>query len=141
MIKIGINYFYSSDADIREVHAEIISNKISNCLTENYYFSENSESKFNIFKVCGINQDLFSGSGKYYLFVSVHDLDEVLIDEIKLGNLDYDVYCGLEASKNSKNLPKCSFKEGVLGFDSKTLEEYKFDVVFGSNNLGGFDKI
>jgi len=100
--------FYGAPYDVRELEADILTDKIAECFSKGGYFNEEID-EGNFLQECNLNFDIgeVSGSGergKYYVEVNVFNFGEensfLKIDE---GNVNLNLNCGLEG----KTQPRC----------------------------------
>lgn len=112
--------FYNSPYDIRELEADILSEKISECLSPegvlSERFLESSESEINLQKECNI---IFNE--EYYLEVDIKDFDSGnSVSKIVSGNPDIKADCNIQEEEKFGSLARCS--------------ENRFYSVDGDNN-------
>lgn len=107
----GVLLFYGA-LDIREVEAEVLTDKVIDCLTEQGKLKtgvlewENLDNcKFN-FKD---NSQKYDGEEQYYVQIEFYDFDnsKEIRSSIEKGRKDFFQYCELDGDK----LPKCNMKE------------------------------
>jgi len=131
-ISIGVFIFYSYFLDTRQVEADVLCSRIGRCLIKGGYFAFDLEklSGEDIFSKCNISKKVFDKM-EHYVKVSFLNLEnEEIRDSIKLGNLDYEVYYGLEG----ENYPKFSEKN-ILALD-KDNQRIIIKILAGSNQKG-----
>lgn len=115
-----VGIFYNSPYDVREIEANLMINKVSDCLSENGRLNEKlfSEGKFNenfnLLDNCGlifdVEKDLYDQQGNYYVEINFYALDsEEPVLEITHGNFAFKADCEVaDEEKNYKRLVKCS---------------------------------
>lgn len=112
--------FYSAPYDIRGVEANLIENKLLDCLIVNNYLSSEILLEKDFFGKCGINFETEDygnwDSDQYYVEVKIKNIngDEIPNGSFVKGNLNLKDYC--ELSEEEPNLPYC-LKDSVYAID------------------------
>ena len=110
----GVLLVYGSKLDIREIEAEVLSDKVIDCLTEQGNLDLGVfEHDFDLLSFCGFdfkdNSGKYQGEEQYGVSVELFDFDS--LEELKekkiFGREDFLEFCGLEGKK----IPKCSEKK------------------------------
>ncbi len=138
-VVIGVVIFYSADVDIRGVEAEILSEKLLECIDDNGYLRNDFFSDFNMSEDCGIS-DVSLSSGKFYLNMRAFDESGVLIKETFAGDASFEKDCSISMDKETKakHFPVCDIERAnVLAYDNGIVRKLKVEILSGSNNLGG----
>lgn len=122
-----IGYFYSSDTDVREEEAKILSDKLFDCLVEGGFVKAIDE--VDVFSDCDLNEKLFDESLSFKItlndkIVKTNDFDEVL--------------CKVqEAKSKAENYPKCLRKERVVFYnDGDEIKTAELEILTASNYQG-----
>lgn len=119
----GVIIFKSSDLDVREIEAGILSDKIIDCLVEQGRLRADFDENFDLVEECDFNfkdnTKKYQGEERYAVKIESFDFNsENLKSKIEAGKTDLLTYCGLEGEK----IPKCNLKElYVLKGDEKIL--------------------
>jgi len=136
--------FYGAPYDVRGVESEILSEKVSDCISfqgklNEGLFNESSKDNFtedfqkNFFEICGLNFDVGGRSGEYFTQVVFYDLSEAEVFEMEKGNINLFPSCFIEASSDEdyETFPKCNEKRfySVSPFDSE--KQYLVRVISG----------
>lgn len=114
------------DINVKQVEAEILVAKTSDCVLNNKDVNPNFLSgKLNITKECGIDENLISKSGKYYLLIEAYNLIDCKTDKtiscnnpikkIDFGVVNFKNQCGLKEGATANYYPECSEKYLYLG--------------------------
>jgi len=136
----GVYIFYSAEVNIKEVEAELLSNKLMDCIVEQGFLIEDIfEKNFDISKKCSINQEVIE-SGDFYFNISLYDENKKLLREsIFLGTSSFEKHCQVvEETKEAKKYPMCfeRIEKGLYSEEGK-LKEVTIKVLAGSNQKGG----
>jgi cell division protein FtsL len=116
----GVTIFFSSNLDIKGYEAEILSERVANCLIQNGVLKETVlEENFDIFKECQIKEELFFEKEEriFYFNLSFFDeKDKNIRKSLIQGNPSMEKTCFIfkedkKSSENSPNQPKCFFSE------------------------------
>jgi hypothetical protein len=131
--------FYSYPYDVRGLEAELLTNKISDCLSyggvlRNDFFVEGQVSKGfkeSFLKDCGISfnaEKRWEGVPQYYFKVNVFEADNLVdsITNLTRGNLNIVSSCGLQKSKEFQNLAKCNERRLYSTLNGK---QYLIDIL------------
>lgn len=159
-IVIGVLMFYSKFIDVRPAEAEIIAEKILNCVNQQGYINpallhqdSNGAYDFDIYKECGLNKDIFATSEKFFFKISIYEnATPIISTPSKItyqGNLivpaiiggkasleaDCDAFAGL--TEGTEKLVKCLTKieEILQKIDNETFVR-AIEVVTASNQFG-----
>jgi hypothetical protein len=132
-IVIGVLIYSSADISVRETEANVLAEKITDCLIDNGYLKENIFDKnFNIFDFCSLNQKVFEKSGNFYFNISIFD-SENLIFNLAKGNPAFEKDCKIQEKTETKYFPKCSEKQEIALFKDKNVQ---INILAGSNQNG-----
>ena len=115
-ISAMVYLFYHHPYDIREVEANIITNKISECLSEGGKFKweilENENLRNNFLDICNLNfnvEEGFNNENQYYIQITLYkhnNLKEPVFD-ISDGNKNLISSCKENEEKEFKKLAAC----------------------------------
>lgn len=114
-----VSLFYGTPYDVRDVEANIMSNKIANCLSENgklnselFIEDKNFNENFNLREKCNLVFETESKSerGEYFLQTEFYDLNNEEVFSISEGNSNLYADCKIEDDKYRK-ISKCIERE------------------------------
>ncbi|MBM3247598.1 hypothetical protein FJZ17_03625 [Candidatus Pacearchaeota archaeon] len=126
----GTLMFASEKIDVRTIQADVISNKIIDCVVDFGVISDILSSDFNLFDSCYIDKGIFDSSGNYFLRINLTSgLGEVK-NELTYGNRAFVEDCKISLIQ-ADNYPRCVKKE-LLVLDSSG-NSYKLNIMVGSN--------
>ena len=127
-IVFGVSMFYSAEIDVRKVEAEILSDKISDCLFEQGILIDSLlESDFDIFQECKLNKKVIESD--FYINISFLDELQNVIKEISEGVLI--------STCNSKNIEGCVSKErGIIYERENEIKKARLKILTASNQVG-----
>lgn len=131
----GVVIFYGEKIDVRSMEAEILANRIGDCIIQNGEVKlDLFEKTADIFKFCSLNEKMLNESGKYYIHITANKTAEEI--SLVYGNSGFEKDCPIAAAmKEAQNYPRCS-KKSFLGFNDK-MELVTIKVNTGSNYQGG----
>ena len=134
-IVIGVMIFNSNEVNTNELEADILTERIVDCLDNNGYLNENLLNEdFNIFEECGLNEKVFRTGSNFYFSILIYDENENEIKEIiSGGDHSFDKNCKIQGNINAPNFPRCSSKSEKVLKEGKNL---KLIVLAGSNQKG-----
>jgi len=128
-IVISASIYYSTDLDVKWLEADILNQKILDCVIDNSYLVDNIFDENVFYENCGLDESKFGKGSKYFFKIWVDD-------EIVFGGGDYSIEKNCEIKKadigTSKYFPVCSEKQ-VLVLDEGGKSVF---VLTGSNQNG-----
>jgi hypothetical protein len=132
-IVLGVSFFYSISLDTRSVEANILSDKIADCLSKQT--PENIEfiKSFDIFSKCGLNKNVFENGSNFYINVSVFNGEKT--ESVQFGKTSIGKDCLISNSVNAKYFPQC-YENDLVIYD-KDKNALNIIIITGSNNDGG----
>ncbi len=138
-ITAGVLIYSSANVDVREVEAEILNEKISDCIFENgFLIEEFLEEGFDFFEKCKLNEDVFGEGSAFYFSVKVYNELGELIKEAREGDASFERDCEIQKVVRAKNYPKCVKKdEGISYYQGSEIEEGRIEILAASNQIGG----
>ncbi|MEJ2267630.1 MAG: hypothetical protein P8X70_00965 [Nanoarchaeota archaeon] len=143
VIAASLTIFHSAEIDIREVEAEILYDKIAECILENGFLVDDIlRENFDIFKSCEIAESLFEEGSDYYFNVRIFNEADVLMKEIRKGDYSIEKDCEVVEeidgkSIKARNYPRCyDNEEFVFYLDSGNIRELKVKILTSSNQKG-----
>lgn len=136
-IVVGALIFYGADTDVKKLEADILSDRILNCIVSQGVINMafvSGDSDY-IFAHCGLSKELLTTKGKY--MIKIYELDESggIKEIVKYGE-DMEVNCGIhESVRSAKGFPYCSTKTlELLDSNGKSI---KLKIVTGSSYIKG----
>ena len=105
--------FYGKPYDVRELEANLLTNKIADCLSQGGLLNKENLDTENFIPNCKLNfnvEDIYGWKeqGQYYFEVHVTGfIDTVSVFDAAGGNVNLKDFCG----KTGKNLPTCLERE------------------------------
>ena len=139
----GVIIFFSSAVDIREAEAEILSDKIAECIVKQRVLTDISlEEGFNILEECDFSEDVFSRGSKFYFNISFLDENgNHLRDDLLEGDFSYAKDCEIQEGENNKikakHFPKCVKKEEhIFYYENNVLRRATLEILAASNQRG-----
>lgn len=137
-IVIGVLTYYEAEVNVKLVEADVLSEKILNCIIETGYLKEFLNSDFDVFKQCGLNEKIFEKGSYFYFNISIYD--DQLLKNITAGDssLVADCYVWLESKKlEARYFPRCvRKKENALYFNRTDIKNIKIEILTISNQEG-----
>ncbi len=136
-ISVAVMMFYSADVDVREIEADILSEKIIDCIIEQGFLVEDITNE-NMFERCDLNQEIFGKESSFYFRISTWDEEGNKLKEDIVGGKDFEVECEIgEAVEKAEHYPKCvKKKEGVLYYENNKVKRGELEILTASNQIG-----
>ena len=139
-IVVGVLIFYSASFDTREKQADILSDKISDCLVKDGFLnSDVLVESFNISEKCSLDNGVINKDIGFYLGIQFFNSEsKELRKTIENGVLDYAKECKFqEEGVKGKSFPGCSRKEmGFSYFDGDLIKTGSLKILSASNLQG-----
>lgn len=135
----GVLIFYGADVNVKGLEANILSERLYECLESNGFILDGFMSNdFDLFSQCNIAKEVFGSDNEYYFRISISDISgKKLREDIIAGNVPYEKDCLIEKSVVAKNYPKCVVSnEELLFFDGKEVKPVKLEIISASNQFG-----
>lgn len=133
-IVLGVMIYYSAETSVKKVEAEILNQRIFDCITnENYLNPKVFENNFEVFDGCGFNSEVF-GKGSFFYFKILIYNETGLVAEKNYGDFAIDKNCKIAEKMSAKRFPEC-FARNKIVFDEKN-KEIKLVVLTASNQEG-----
>lgn len=135
-IVIGALIFYGANTDVRKLEADILSDRVLNCVTNQGVVNpEFISGKLDIFSKCGLFKELIMDKGVYMIKVESID-DSGKIKEIYIFGPDIEKDCAIKESiLSAYKYPYCSTK--VLEFSESNGKLSKLKIITGSSYIKG----
>ena len=137
-VMLGIYISYGNEADVKQLQAGILADKIAGCLIDNSKLIDDiTKDEFDIFTKCNFDKEIVSGS-KFYFSISFTNIsgEGEFRKPIIIGNKDALTQCSLRES----NIPGTHYfrcvekKYYAFSKDNKLI---LIDIYTGANNEGG----
>ena len=133
-IAIGIILFLSVVTDTRSIEANVLGDKLADCMIGNFNYSKISSDKFDIISACNFNNKVITNTDIYYFNVSIRESNSAKqTTEIIGGFSAYNVICELQQNKQEmdSSYPRCAFKFFNV-IDKDTKREYGITITSAS---------
>ena len=153
-IVMGVLVFNSKDYNVNWIEADILAERIVDCVSDNNYLTPEFLDKaragdFEIYKECWLDEEVFGKGGSFFFKVGVYEdnlenkeedlLDEHLLwDEIKGGDYSFEKDCEIQTgSIETPHFAKCVEKnEFVFYNDAGSVKKARLVVLGVSNQKG-----
>ncbi|MBT3405482.1 hypothetical protein HN832_00735 [archaeon] len=127
----GVLAFYGADSDVRILEANVLSEKLLRCVSENENILDES---FDVFVECDLDKNIFEEEEIFYFRISFLNEDEEKLREDILGGVySFEETCELTGKVEAKEYPKCVERGRVLSLDSQRVY---VKVLAASNQRG-----
>lgn len=144
-ISAGVLIYHSTDVDIREIEAENLYEKISNCVTEQGFLIDDIlKEDFNIFEECKLKEEIFWEGSVFYFNIQIFNESGNRIKQIREGDFSFERDCEIqEEDEEGKKIkaeyyPRCiRKKEMILYYKDSEIKEAIFEILTASNQVGG----
>ncbi len=143
-IVIGVLIFYSAEMDIRELEADVLANKIADCLANEGYLADLEN--FNVYD-CGLEEEIFE-NGNFYFNISfvdsqtgkkIQDKEDIIGGRI---SMDKECKIKMDEEIKAKHFPGCVEKqvfvleETIDDNNNVQINKLKIKILAASNNFG-----
>lgn len=138
-IVLGVLIYYSEDVDIRELEADILSERILNCITEQGYLQDFAVSGLTneiLYENCNLDKEMFDTDNYYFKLMITTETEQ---DPIKAGP-NYEVACDifLEGEVEDVHSAKCVLKKETVFYNSLgETKKGEVELLTASNQEGG----
>ena len=138
-IVVGVLIHSSANVDVRGAEAEILNEKILDCLFENGFLAEGFlEENFLFFEKCKLNEEIFGERSVFYFNVRVYDEADELIKEFRGGDASFEKDCAIQEDVEAEDYPKCFMKdERVFYYEENEIKLGRIEILAASNQKGG----
>lgn len=133
-IFIGVLIYYSVDINVNEIEADILAERILNCINDNGQLNYIFDSNFDIFQKCNLNPNLFEKPSDYFFNISIYDGD-VLIFNMAKGDYSFQADCLIQEKVTANYFPKCSRKIDYVFYNDNN-KVLKVVILTGANQKG-----
>ena len=132
-IFMGVLIYYSVDINVNPVEADILAERILNCISDNANLNgEIFNPDFDIFSKCNLNPSLFGKPSYYFIDISIYD-GNIFIFNMTRGDYSFKADCLIQEKVIANYFPKCAKKIDYVIYNNKTL---KIIILAGSNQMG-----
>ncbi len=127
-----VSMFYSTDSNVKLLEADILSEKILDCVNDNGFlindfFKEDFE-ELGIFDRCGLNKEIMEED--FYFKITINTAPKKIVSG---GNPGFEALCG----QKGENVPECiTKKENILYNNGGEIKPIKIEVLTASNQKG-----
>lgn len=129
-IFVGIIIFTSAQVDSRAAEANLLSDKLAECLQNKFDYEEFTNATFDIYAKCNFNKKVLENTDLYYFSITAKDIASEASYSLSKGNGIFAVQCALSQEEN--NFPRCLSKN-ILVVDYKTNKQYSLSILAASN--------
>jgi len=127
----GVWIFYSAKIDIKELQAQALNNRLSDCIADKGI--NNLDDKEKIFSECRINKNF----NNFYFRIDIYDsISSTKIKSISAGYPDLELQYNLREKSSAENFARCLENEIVV-YDSGENKNLIVKMIACSNNAGG----
>lgn len=127
-----VSIFYGKPYDVREIEANTLINKVSDCLSEHGRINNNLlietgtfNQEFSLLEECNLNFNVESGlndeQGNYYVGLKIYNLDSEKVFEIDEGSQNFISDCSANPEKKYQRLVKCVEREFYVSDNSENV--------------------
>ena len=128
-IVIGVSIYYSADINVNLVHADILGNRVSDCLIHDGKISYDLD-KYDFFKECKIDKKLFDNED-FFLKILIYS-EDVIFDK-NYGNSAYEGDCPIVEKISSKSKLRCVNRREIAEYNGKNVV---VEIMSGINQEG-----
>jgi len=136
-IVVGALIFLNVLTDVRLAEAQVLSDRLSNCLSENFSLEEFNSAGFDIYAKCGLNKAPLENYDLYYLNITLQEQGSgKAIKQILKGKGTFEVMCEYQLNnrKTEQNFAQCANNKLTI-IDEKTGDEYGLVIIAASNQI------
>lgn len=132
-VVIGVLIYFNAEINVKQMEADILSERIIRCLTENGHLRPDFlKNDFNVFTICGLKKEVFD-DGTFYFKISVYNDAGLLREDIIAGDPSFEENCEVSGVVRARYFPKCSEKDGVIVYSDGEDKEARLKVLAGSD--------
>jgi len=130
-IVIGVMIFFSSNLDVKSNEADIMANKILDCLIKNGYINEDFlVDNTNFLDNCFLNKAMIVNSGNYYINLKIYE-ESLVKTSLIYGNHALEEDCKIKLNFiEAKNYPECVEKSSIAMDSNGKI--FRIDIITGS---------
>ena len=138
-IAAGTLGFYGASINVNEIEAEILHNKIIDCITDNGVLKDSflMNDFSNIYSLCNLNKDLFETTGSYFLELELRSKSEV-ISSFSSEKKSLKEECKIQqAVKKAEHYPRCFIQnQKILYYQKDKQKQGILKIITVSDNEG-----
>lgn len=131
-ITVGLFMYYSADNSVKEIHADILFQRVLDCISDNGFLREDLFEGFDFAKECNFKKSVFDETDFYFDFTV--DKNGV-VSYFEFGDRNLKKECEISDSVFGKHLPDCVEEDVVFLYGSE-LSEAKVSILTASNQEG-----
>jgi hypothetical protein len=137
-IVIGVSAYYTAEVDVKAVEADILSEKVLDCMSQNGFVPEGFfKDNFDILHTCKLSQKVFEAGSNFFFRVSLYDSNGKLIKSSQAGDASFEKSCAIQKEVTAVNFPICvNKKESVIYLDRGDIRRGELQIIAGSNQYG-----
>ena len=137
-IVIGVSAYYAAEVDVKAVEADILSEKVLDCMNQNGFVPDNFfKENFDVLHECKLSQKAFEKGSNFFFRVSLYDSDGKLIKSSQAGDASFEKSCAIQKEVKAINFPICtSKKESVVYLNRGNISMGELEIIAGSNQYG-----
>jgi hypothetical protein len=131
VIVLSVLGFYSKDIDTKKVEAEILYERLAECVVANGYVASDFRKDFDVYKKCSLSEEVFSEGGILFFSISIDGLK--ILEE---GDKSLESDCSVKKNVEAMRFPGCvNRSEDVLIIKDKKVAQAVLNIVAISNQV------
>jgi len=143
---VAVIIFYSGEADVRELEAVILANRVADCISDTGVLKEEVLDEavdfdgeiqigYDLIDSCGLNREIFEEIGDYYVRVSIFDESiQELRNPIEVGNSGLEFSCIFQRKDDPFSV--CVKRVVFLQRNSEQSQRVVLEIIASSRNKG-----
>ena len=143
-IVVSVLLFYSADEDTRSLEAQILYEKVVNCVVDNGFLIQGiSNKEFDLMKTCSLNEKIVNEEKLFYIKINILDESgKSLREPIIKGNTEFPQECEIQKPDEkgkiteAKYYAKCFEKTIDVLYRDNGIKKAKLEILTASNNNG-----
>lgn len=142
-IVVGIFAIYGANVDTRAFEANLISDRIELCFSQDGYLPSGAlAGNFDILSACGLSPVAFGADGQLYLRVALYDeTNKKIREDLYAGNRAFENDCAISIAIKSPKYPVCILSNvSALYYENGVVKNARVEVLAASNYFGGIPK-
>lgn len=122
-IVIGVLIYSSADVSVKEVEADILYERIIDCIVDNGYLNEIVlKNDFDIFETCNLNKSVFGRGSNFYFNISGNMEEENIINISEGASFENECQISIDEETKAKHFPQCSKHKINVLHEGKNIE-------------------
>lgn len=136
-VAVSVIMYYSADIEVREVEAEILYEKIADCIIQQGVLIEDIFKKdFDIFTKCGLSKKVFENQDFSFKIRVLDDSGKFLREDIIEGDISFEKDCEIKEKIQAKHYLKCVKRAENILYYSDGIKKGVLEVLTASNQIG-----